>query len=107
MKANKAAVIIRWIARIYGSIVLLILLIALFRILAGGHNFLSDWKSIVLYSCLIIGLSIAYKWELIGGAIATLGLLISGFIHPLLLPPGILYITYWFLSKRREIKPFK
>ena len=102
MKTNKVASIIRWIAWIYGGIVLLIPLIALFRTLTGENNFLTEWKSIVLYAGLIIGLSIAYKWELVGGILATLGLLISGFIHPLLLPPGILYIIYGVIMMKKR-----
>ena len=101
----KVANIIRWIARIYGGVVLLMPLIALFRTFPGGNNFLTEGKSIILYAGLIIGLSIAYKWELLGGIIVTLGILISGFIHPLLLPPGILYIIYWFLNKNKSKLP--
>ena len=105
MKTKKIANIIRWIARIYGGIILLIPLIALLRTLSSGRNFLNEWQTIVLYAGLIFGLSIAYKWELLGGIVVTLGLLISGFLHPLLLPPGILYIIYWFLNKNNTKLP--
>ncbi|WP_282136397.1 hypothetical protein [Seonamhaeicola maritimus] len=88
MKSKKATNIIKWIAWIYGGLVLLIPLIALYRTINGGDNFITDWRKIVLYTGLIIGLSMAYKLELIGG-----------FIHPLLFPPGILYIVYWFLKR--------
>ena len=94
--------IIGWTARIYGGIVLLIPLIALFRMVMGNHFLLNDWRTYVLYTGLIAGLASAYKWPLAGGITATLGILVSGFIHPFIIPPGILYILYWFLKRKKD-----
>jgi len=90
MKKTKLLIGIRWIARIWGGIILLVALIALLQGIAGDRKFFTDFGSIALYIGLIPGLSIAYKWELIGGTIATLGIILSGFLHPLVVPPGIL-----------------
>lgn len=103
---KKAGIIIRWIARVYGTVVLAIPLIFLIQVANGRAHYFDDWRTIVLYVGLIGGLSIAYKWELAGGIFVTLGILISGFIHPIIIPPGILYIVSWFIlhtSKKRTV----
>ena len=104
MVSNKTTNILRWIARIYGGIVILIPLIALAQVAMGGRNFVTDWQNYLLYISLIVGLLIAYKWELIGGLLTTIGILISGFVHPLILAPGILFIICGVLhwNKKRE-----
>ena len=58
----------------------------------------------------IIGLSIAFKNEKIGGLITILGILgliiirsdLSSNLYIMIgiLPPGILYLVYWFLTKK-------
>lgn len=102
MRRTKIADIVIWVARIWGTIILIITLIALFQGIYGEKQLFKDWKSIALYIGLLFGLSTALKWELVGGVIATLGILISGFFHPLVMPPGILYIIHWFMSKTGE-----
>jgi len=97
MKKTKLLTGIKWVA----SIILLVVLIALLQGITGDRKFFTDFGSITLYIGLLLGLSIAYKWELLGGAIATLGIILSGFLHPLVIPPGILYIAYWFMSDRK------
>jgi hypothetical protein len=84
--------IIRWTARISGTIVLLIPIVALTQIIWGERVFNTDWRNIVLYSSLILGLSLAFKKEHLGGAITTIGVVVSGFMHPLILMPGVLYM---------------
>lgn len=99
MKRNKASNIIRWTARIYGGLVFLIPIIALAQVVRENRTFHLDWRTYVFYLGLIIGLLIAYKRELTGGLIATLGLLVSGFIHPLLLPLACYIFCFGFLEK--------
>lgn len=100
MKKTRLIGITGWIARIYGTLVLAIPLIALFRALSPGGFFTHDWRNYVLYTGLIVGLFLAYKWPLAGGIITTLGIFISGFIHPIIIPAGLLYILYGVLKKR-------
>ncbi len=102
MKRIHWPTLIRWVARISGTIVLLIPLIALGQCVTGDRTFLMDWRNIVLYVGLILGLSIAYRRELTGGIIVTLGVLISGFLHPLILAPGLFYLLSWFLHHRAD-----
>jgi hypothetical protein len=101
MVSNKTTNILRWIARIYGGIVILIPLIALAQVAMGGRNFVTDWQNYLLYISLIVGLLIAYKWELVGGILTTVGIIVSGFIHPVVLGPGILYIIIGVLELKR------
>jgi len=60
----------------------------------------------------IVGLLIAYKNELIGGSITTLGMIGLLIMMPELLtnphmiigiiPPGIMYLVFWFLSRKHH-----
>ena len=107
---------IRWIARIWGS---LILAFVLFFVLGsifgheesgGGFENTSEVITFIFFPISsIIGLGIALKWEGLGGLI-TIGGIIGLFVmRPDLIsnlylitgitPPGILYILYWYLSK--------
>jgi len=115
-KQKKTTNIIRWIARIWGT---LILAFALFFVLApifGGEESgegLRNTSEVITFIFFpvssVIGLSIALKWEGLGGLITTvgiIGLLIMRFdlISELyfiagIAPPGIMYLLYWLLSK--------
>lgn len=113
---KKTANTIRWIARIWGS---LILAFVLFFVLAhifgdeeSGEGFRNTGEVITFIFfpiSSVIGLSIALKWEGLGGLI-TIGGIIGLFIMRFdlisnlyfiagIAPPGILYILYWYLSK--------
>ena len=48
-----------------------------------------------------MGGCMAYKWELTGGVLTTIGILVSGIIHPIVLGPGVLYILYRVLNLKR------
>ena len=113
---KKIANIIRWIARIWGT---LVLSFALFFVLApifGGEEsgeVLRNTSEVITFIFFpvssVIGLSLALKWEGLGGLITTagiIGLFITRFdlISELyfiagIAPPGIMYLPYWFLSK--------
>ena len=115
--SNKKADIIRLIARIWGSIILSFVLFFVFAHIFGeeqsNEGFLNT-KEILTFIFFpistIIGLILAFKWEGLGGLIASLGLvamfiiridLISSLIFiAVIFPPGILYLIYWFLSRR-------
>jgi len=102
MNLSQVAVIIKWIARIYGGIVLLIPIITLIQASLGIRELHTDWRTLVLISGLIVGLALAYRWELIGGIIALISVFVSGFLHPVIIPPPLLYIIYWIIIKKKE-----
>ena len=116
---EKKANIIRWIARIWGSLILAFVLFFVLAYMFGdeglGLNNLSK-RDIITFICFpvssVIGLSIALKNEKIGGIITTLGIIgllivrsdlsTNLYIMVGIVPPGILYLVYWFLSKRQQ-----
>ncbi|MFY0643476.1 MAG: hypothetical protein JXR19_03345 [Bacteroidia bacterium] len=69
-----------------------------------GEQIEDDWRTHVLSFGLLFGLLIAYKWELFGGVIATAAIIISGFYHPVVMIPGILFIVLWLISHKGSIK---
>lgn len=107
---------IRWIARIWGSLilafVLFFVLVSIFGDEESGEGFQNTSEVITFIFfpiSSIIGLSIALKWEGLGGLI-TIGGIIGLFVmRPDLIsnlyliagiaPPSILYILYWYLPK--------
>ncbi len=111
---KKTANIIRWIARIWGTSILAFVLFLLFAHIfgteEGGNGFNNNSISFIFFPISsIIGLSIALKWEGLGGLITTVGIigffilrfdLISDpFFICGITPPGILYLVYWYLTK--------
>jgi len=119
----KKANIIRWVARIWGSLILAFVLFFILGHLFGdeglGLENLSN-RDIITFICFpvssVIGLSIALKNEKIGGFITTLGifgllivrsdLITNPYIIIGIVPPGILYLVYWLLSKKLS-RPLK
>ena len=115
---EKTANTIRWIARIWGTLILAFVLFFLIADIIGGTENGGGLKKDEILSfiffpiCTVLGLAIALKWEGLGGLIATLGItglfivrfdLISDFVFIAgIAPPGILYLIYWFLSKDRS-----
>jgi hypothetical protein len=112
--------IIRWTARILGSIMVVIGLVLfgseLFQDLPGGETCSIDARArfisvLVLHGAYIIGYLVAWKWEGLGGLIAIIGILFSQMISPdpfsmflgqlLFTVPGILFLLYWFLTRRQ------
>lgn len=113
---KKIAVYIRWIARIWGSLVLAFVLFFMVAHLFGaeesGEGFRNTTEVLTFIFfpiSSVLGLFIALKWEGLGGLIiigGIIGLFIMRFdlISNLyftagLIPPGILFIFYWYLSK--------
>ena len=121
-KRNKVAIIIKWIARIWS-----ILSLAFLLLFFGAHIFSSggtdtfafkDLFQFVFFPIgLTIGLIIAWKREGLGGIIAIasiigfhLQMLVKhwkpdfGIFFELLAAPGILFILYWILSRKRNVE---
>ena len=117
VKRNK--VTIKWIARIW-SILSLAFLLLFFgaAIFSSGGTATFAFKDVFQFVFfpigLAIGLILAWKWEGLGGIIAIasiigfhLQMLIKhgkpdfGLYFELLAAPGILFILYWLLSRKR------
>ena len=112
---NKGWTILRWAARITGT---LILAFILFMLLAGifgedqsGSGFNST-RDIITFICFpissVVGLALALKWEGLGGFITIIGMIVLIIIRPELLAaflvltpiiPGFLYAIYWAYTK--------
>ncbi|MBE0675221.1 MAG: hypothetical protein IH591_11205 [Bacteroidales bacterium] len=116
---KKAATVILWTARIWGSLSLVFMLFFVGAALVGtitgkgdgigGFKSLSDRISFLFFPVLImIGLGVAWRWEGLGGFLTTAGIIVFYAIRPDLLSnpyiaglafPGLLFILYWFLSR--------
>ena len=113
---KKIATTIRWIARISGSLILAFILFFLLAHIFGedesGNGF-QNTKEVILFLFFpistLIGLSLALKWEGLGGIITIVGMIGLFVIRPdllnviyMLLPivPGILYTIYWLMTKK-------
>ena len=109
---------IRWIARIYS--VLVILLFGIFFIIeltgrigltsppAGGLPPLSTADAIQFYSMgvMLIGLGMAWRWEMVGGSITLIPAIIDGVINPrafivviLIVAPAIVFLLCWWWTR--------
>jgi len=117
---NKYILIIRWVARIWGSISLAFMLLFVGAHLigsitgesdsSGGFNSVTEMIAFICFPVsTIIGLAVAWKWEGVGGFITIIGIIGFHIIlpHPVfdliidgLAAPGLVFILYWFLSKR-------
>ena len=118
-KRNKVAITIKWIARIWSILSLAFLLLffgaSIFSSIGADTFAFKDVFQFVFFPIgLTIGLIIAWKWEGLGGIIAIasiigfhLQMLVVhgkadfGLFFELLAAPGILFILYWILSRKR------
>jgi len=115
---SRIVTVIRWIARIWGTFILAFVLFFVVALILGGDESgdgLFDTKEVITFIFFpvstVIGLSIALKWEGLGGLITTLGmiglllmridLLSNAYFIVGIAPPGILYIVYWYVTKRQ------
>ena len=113
---TRIATIVRWIARIWGTLILTFVLFFVLALIFGDEesgeglvNTSEVFTFIFFPVSSIIGLTIALKWEGLGGLITTIGIIglfiirIDLISNPYFIggiaPPGILYIVYWFLAK--------
>ena len=118
---KKIADIIRWVARIWGTSILVFVLFFLFADLfgtekGGGIRDLKEAIVAITGIIAIIGLGIALKWEGLGGLLTISGLTglftvrfdlsSNPYIIGGIAPPGILYLVYWYLTKK-QVKTVK
>ena len=115
---RKITTIIHWAARISGSMILIFITFFVVAHIFGeeesGNGF-RNTKEVIIFLFFpistVIGLSLALKWEGIGGAITTVGMIGLFILRPDLLKsifmmipiiPGILYINYWLMTKKTK-----
>lgn len=115
---TRITTLIRWIARIWGTLILVFVLFFIVALIVGGDESgegLFNTKEIITFIFFplssVIGLSIALKREGLGGLITTLGiiglfimrfdLISNAYFIAGIAPPGILYMVYWYLTKRQ------
>ena len=118
---SKIAITIRWIARISGSLILAFILFFLLAHVFGGDesgNGFQNTKEVITFLFFpistSIGLSLALKWEGLGGIITVAGMIGLFALRPDLinnkfginmaipLIPGVLYIAYWLIKKTQN-----
>lgn len=115
---------ILWIARAWSSVIIAFVLFFLVAHIFGddeGGSGLSNARDVISFICFpvgtIIGLALAYKWEGLGGLIATIALITGMIIRYspgsslelnfilLIFPPGLLYLVYWWRARRQDRHP--
>lgn len=104
-------------ARIWGTLIIAFIMVFLIAHILENKPIgkgLSNAKELVSFICFplltIIGLALAYRWEGRGGLITSLALTSAILVNNLfdlkfillIFPPGILYLTYWYLSRKEK-----
>jgi hypothetical protein len=120
---SRKVLIIRWVARIWSLVVLVIALLIAFSpdpYATGDPLPIRDWLFLSLWSLAIFGLLIAWFWELVGGIITItvmflreiIWIIMTGrwmvnflIVWVALVPPAILFIIAWRLEKSEVAKP--
>ena len=118
---QRTILIIRWVARILSLILFLFVLV---RIFTPDPTITEpvpaeDWFLLSLWGISILGLMVAWKWEVVG-SIITIGtmflreivwVLLKGdwevnflIVWAIVLPPAILYLVAWKLEKDENIE---
>ena len=110
---------LRWILRGLSGLIILFSLLMFF----GENNFGQNPEKpitsneILQFSILgtgLIGLALAWKWELIGGIISLVPFIVLSIIYPAILESllilvwprtAILFILLWALSRKSSVKP--
>lgn len=121
-KANdlpRSVSIIRWIARIWSLVIFIVVLMFIFSPdeQATGPVPFEDWFLLSFWGVAVLGLLVAWRWELVGGiiTIATMFLrelawvILKGgwmvnflMIWLFILPPAVLFIVAWDLERKAE-----
>ena len=110
--------IFRWIVRVISG-----LIIVFFLLMFIGETFFGEnpgnpmtTSAIIQLSLTgvgLIGLGLAWRWELIGGIIALVPFLLVAIINPLILLPSpvyiwpftaVLFIVLWAISRKTTVK---
>ncbi len=108
--------ILRWAARILGLLLAgLVLLITTGEGIDPSELTLTTGLMSVAFFAAIAGMLVLWRWELIGGMMVLVGMMVfyvinfavsgklpSGWVFPLCFMPGILALTCWRLTKRAK-----
>lgn len=107
-KPSKTLTVIRWLARISGTIAIGVLIFGMIGDVQGFKSNTEIFTFICFPISVFVGLLIAYKWEALGGFISVAGMiglhimrtdLISSIEINAFAIPGLLYIIYSVWSK--------
>jgi hypothetical protein len=115
LKASLAIGVLRWTARILGTIVLV--LVVLIAIGEGVPNplrlSLREQLLGLSLALMLLGLGVAWKWEGVGGALilggfacfaaVNHGIKMNAVFAPLL-TSGVLYLLCWWLTRRKPLE---
>jgi len=116
---SRSEKIIRWIARIWS---ILVFVFALLRIITPDPYATepvpaSDWFLLSLWGVAILGLLIAWRWELVGGIITIATMFVRELFWVILkgdwlvnflifwffvVPPAILFMVAWGLERKTK-----
>ncbi|MEJ2304576.1 MAG: hypothetical protein P8Y14_23870 [Anaerolineales bacterium] len=114
--------IIRWSARIWSLLVFAVVLLIIFTPdpYATEPVPATDWFLLSLWGVAILGLLIAWRWELVGGIITVTTMFVRELawvilkgdwlvnfliIWLLVVPPAILFLVAWRLERKANSKP--
>lgn len=117
---SRSVKIIRWIARIWSILVFVVALIIIFipDPYATEPVPASDWFLASLWGVAILGLLIAWRWELIGGIITIATMFVRELIWVMLkgywwvnflifwffvVPPAIMFLVAWGLERKTKV----
>ena len=114
----KLITILRWILRVLSSIIILFFLFMFigqtFSVeKPGEHLSTNEIIQLSVNGIGLIGLGLAWKWELIGGIIALVAFIVLAIINPIVLKGpllfiwpiiAILFIVLWAISRNTTIK---
>jgi hypothetical protein len=107
----------RWVARIWSATVLALAVVEILvpDAFSGEPVPAVDWFLVSLWLIAILGLMLAWKWELFGASLALAGMvvreiafyLLKGYWTPLFLivwllviPPALLFLVAWGLERK-------
>ena len=114
-----AATVVRWMARVLSGLLLLFWGFFIFAHAFGDEGGASrplntnDYILFAMMAVWLVGLSVAWRWELTGGVMTLAGLLIAAAINWRVLAfPGILiavnavlFLSSWWMRRPRNDEP--
>ena len=115
----RSVIIMRWIARIWSF---LVFAVAILEIFVPDPNAtepvpLADWFLLSLWGVAILGVLVAWRWELVGGIITIATMFIRELVWIILkgqwlvnflifwlfvLPPAVLFLLAWGLERKAK-----
>jgi len=120
----RSVIIMRWIARIWSF---LVFAVAILEIFVPDPNAtepvpLADWFLLSLWGVAILGVLVAWRWELVGGIITIASMFIRELVWIILkgqwlvnflivwlfvLPPAVLFLLAWGLERKAKSAYFQ